>query len=132
MWAEPTSGCLSDDVPGQPQRNGQGETRRHAKLMDTGGIRVENVRHEESLHEREPRRLDDEADAETANRTAHVHRGLRVCGTLFEASRSTWYEIGGKFEERAKWVPRKVAVVQFVLAWKVEFGRRGREFRWQS
>ena len=32
MWAESTSGCLSFDVPGQPQRIRQGETRRHANL----------------------------------------------------------------------------------------------------
>ena len=37
VWAESTSGCLSDDVPGQPQRIGQGETRRHSKPKDTGG-----------------------------------------------------------------------------------------------
>ena len=36
MWAEPTFGCFSDDVPGQPQRIGQSETRRHAKTVDTG------------------------------------------------------------------------------------------------
>ena len=89
MWAEPTSGCLSDDVPGQPQRNGQGETRRHAKLMDTGGIRVENVRHEESLHEREPRRLDDEADAEIGNRGAYEFYGLRFVEKYLKRARSS-------------------------------------------
>ena len=32
---------------------------------------------------------------------AHEHHAwLRVCGTLFEASRSTWHESGGKFDER--------------------------------
>ena len=76
MWAEPTSGCLSNDVPGQPQRIGQGETRRHAKPVDTGGIQVpsEHVR----------RRLNDEGDAETENRAAHQKR----------------YETGGRFDRR--------------------------------
>ena len=46
--------------------------------MDTGGIQVGPVRHEESRHEREPRRLDDETDAEIENRTAHGHHGPRV------------------------------------------------------
>ena len=50
-------------------------------------------------HEREPRGLDDEA-AETEKRAAHEHHGLRVSGTVFEASRGAWYEIGGKFDER--------------------------------
>ena len=44
VWAESTSGCFSDEVPGQPQRIGQGETRRHAKLVDTGGIQVKKIR----------------------------------------------------------------------------------------
>ena len=30
----------ADDVPGQPQRAGQGKTRRHAELVDTGSLRV--------------------------------------------------------------------------------------------
>ena len=34
MWVEPTSGCLSDDALGQPERIGQGETGRHAKPVD--------------------------------------------------------------------------------------------------
>ena len=72
----------------------------HAKPLDTGGIQVKKIRHEESRHEREPRQLDDEADAETENRASHEHYGLRVCGTVFEANRSTWYEIGGQFDER--------------------------------
>ena len=59
MLAGPTSGCLSDDVPGQSQRIGQGETRRHAKPEKTGGIHVKKIRHEESRHERENRRLND-------------------------------------------------------------------------
>ena len=58
MWAELTPGCLSDDVPGQPQRPGQSEARWHAEPVDTGGIQLREVR-----HEREPRRLDDEAVA---------------------------------------------------------------------
>ena len=55
MRAESTSGCLSDDVPGQQQRIGQGETRRHAKLVDTGDIQVRKSR------------LGDETSAETEN-----------------------------------------------------------------
>ena len=35
MWVEPTAGCQSDDVLGQPQRAGQGKTRRHAECVDT-------------------------------------------------------------------------------------------------
>ena len=51
----PTPGCLSDDVPGQPQRIGQGETRRRAKPVDTGGLQVRKVRHEESGYDFDPR-----------------------------------------------------------------------------
>ena len=127
LQTESALGCLGNGVPGQSQRTGQGETRRHAKPVDTGGIQVKEIRHEESRHEREPRRLNDEADAETENRAAHEHHGLRVCGTVFEAS--------GKFDEgegEARELgadSRKVAVV---LAWKVEFGRRGRKLHWES
>ena len=77
LWAEPTSGCLSDGVLGQSQRIGQGETRGHAKPVDTGGIQFEKIRHEECRHEREPRRLDDEADAKTEDRAAYEYYGLR-------------------------------------------------------
>ena len=42
MWTELTFGCLRDDVLGQC------ETRRHAKLVDTGEIHFEKIRHEES------------------------------------------------------------------------------------
>ena len=77
MWAELTAGCLSDDVLGQSQRIGQGESRRHAK---TCGYRrhpsQKKIRHEEGRHEREPRRLDDEADAETEHRAAYDYCGL--------------------------------------------------------
>ena len=52
---EPASGCLSDDVPGQPQMIGQGETRRHAKPVDTGGLQVRKVRHEEGGYDFDPR-----------------------------------------------------------------------------
>ena len=37
---EPAPGCLSNDVLGQLPRIGQGETRRHAEPVDTGGIQV--------------------------------------------------------------------------------------------
>ena len=37
----------SDDVLGQPQRTGQGKTRRRAELVDTRGLQVKKVRHEE-------------------------------------------------------------------------------------
>ena len=59
-----------------------------------------NRAHEESRHGREPRRPNDEADAEAENRAAHEHHGLRVCGTVFEASRNTWHEVGREFDER--------------------------------
>ena len=78
MWAEPASGCLSDDVPGQSQRIGQGDARRHAESVDTGGIQVRQVRHEEGRHEREPSLYNDETDAEIDNSAAHEHDGLRV------------------------------------------------------
>ena len=40
VWTESTSGCPSNDVPGQPQRIWQSEARRHAESVDTGGIQV--------------------------------------------------------------------------------------------
>ena len=46
--------------------------------VDTGGIQVRKVRHEEGRHEREPSRLNDETSAEIENRAAHEHHGLRV------------------------------------------------------
>ena len=61
------SSGLSNDVLGQPQRTGQGEARRHAVYMDTGGIQVRKVRHEESRHECEPSRPNHETAAETEN-----------------------------------------------------------------
>ena len=41
---------------GQPQGIGQGEARRHAESVDTGGFQIWPVHHEESRHERESRR----------------------------------------------------------------------------
>ena len=71
-------GCLSDDVPGQSEGTGQGEARRHAESVDTGGIQVRPVRHEEGRHEREPRRLDDETAGKAEDRAAHGRHGLRI------------------------------------------------------
>ena len=62
MGAESALGCFSNDVLGQPQGCGQGETRRHA--VDTGGFPVRPIRHEEGRHERESSRLDGEAATE--------------------------------------------------------------------
>ena len=80
MWAESAPGCLSNNVLGQPQRSGQGEARRRAESVDTGGIQIWLVHHEESRHEREPSRLDDETAGKAEDRTAHGHHGLRVHG----------------------------------------------------
>ena len=44
---------------------GQSEARRHAESVDTGGIQVRQVRHEEGRHEREPSRFNDETATET-------------------------------------------------------------------
>ena len=76
MWAESTSGCLSNDVLRQSQWIGQGEARRHAESVETGGIQVRQVRSTEGRHEREPSRLDDETSAEIENRAAHEHHGV--------------------------------------------------------
>ena len=62
---EPTLGRLGNDGLGQSQRAGQSEARRHAESVDTGGIQVRQVRHEEGRHEREPSRFNDETAAET-------------------------------------------------------------------
>ena len=80
VWAESAPGCLSNNVLGQPQRSGQGEARRRAESVDTGGIQIWPVHHEESRHEREPSRLDDETAGKAEDRTAHGHHGLRVHG----------------------------------------------------
>ena len=40
MRADPTSGCFSDDVLCHSQGTDQGETRRHAKLVDTNSKRI--------------------------------------------------------------------------------------------
>ena len=53
--SERTSGCHSDDVPGQSQRIVLSETCRHADLVDTSGLQVRKVRHEESGNKRELR-----------------------------------------------------------------------------
>ena len=66
VWAESTPGCLSNDVFGQPQRIGQSEAR-HAESVNTRGIQIRQVRHEEGRHEREPSGLNDETAAETEN-----------------------------------------------------------------
>ena len=42
-------GRFSNNVPGQSQRTGQSQTRRHAELVDTGGFQVWPVRHEERM-----------------------------------------------------------------------------------
>ena len=44
----PSPGCLSNNVLGQPWRSGQSKARRYAELVDTGGFQVRPVRHEES------------------------------------------------------------------------------------
>ena len=61
VQANPVPRCLSDDGSGQPQRTFLGETRRHAILMQTGGTEVREVCRKESRHDREPRKLDDQA-----------------------------------------------------------------------
>ena len=43
MWVEPTAECQGDDVFGQPQRAGQGKTRRHAECVDTRSLQVKEV-----------------------------------------------------------------------------------------
>ena len=65
-----------DDVPGQPQRIGQGETRRHAELVDARSLQVKKVPHEEGGYEREPRRHDDETTTGTIDRAACENHGL--------------------------------------------------------
>ena len=61
---ESAPGRLSEDVLGQPQGSGQSEARRHAESVDTGGFQIQPVLDEESRHEHEFRRLDDEAAGE--------------------------------------------------------------------
>ena len=77
VWVESAPGCLSNNLHGQSQRSGQGEARRHAESVDTEGFQIWRVLHEESRHERESRRPDDETTGEAEDRTAH---GLRVHG----------------------------------------------------
>ena len=61
---------------GQPQRAGQGKTRRHAELVDARSLQAKKVRHEEGGYEREPRRLDDETTPWTKDRAAYEDHGL--------------------------------------------------------
>ena len=85
MWVELTYGCHSDDVLGQPQRAGQGKTRRHAELVDSRSLHVKEVRKQEGGYERELRRLDDETTTGTKGRQVMKNHWLWVCGTIFEA-----------------------------------------------
>ena len=55
MWVEPTSGRRSDDVLSELWRTGQSETRWYADLVDTRGLEVWKLRHEETGYELEPR-----------------------------------------------------------------------------
>ena len=59
VGVDPTPRCLSNHGPGQ------GEARRRTEPEDPRGIQVRKVRHEGSRHERESRRLCDEAIART-------------------------------------------------------------------
>ena len=54
------------------------KARRYAEPVDPGGFQVRPVRHEESRHEREASRLDDETCAEAEGRATHESHGLRV------------------------------------------------------
>ena len=54
MRVEPPSGCRSNNVLGQPQRDGQSEARRHAEPVDTRSLQVKKVRREEGGYERDP------------------------------------------------------------------------------
>ena len=62
-----------------PQRAGQGKTRRPAELVDTRSLQVE-----EGGYERKSRRPDDQATARTEDRTTHENHELRVRGTTHE------------------------------------------------
>ena len=55
MSVELTSGSDSEDVFGQPQRAGQGKTRRYAELVDTRSFQAKEILHVEGGNEREPR-----------------------------------------------------------------------------
>ena len=76
---ESVLGCLSNNVPGQPQRPGQGKARRYAESVDTGGFQIWPVHHEEVRHEREPSRLDDEA----AGRSRRLSSSWASWATIF-------------------------------------------------
>ena len=51
-------------------------------------------------YEREPRRHDDETTAGTEDCAAFENHELGICGTILEARRMRWYEIGGRFDGR--------------------------------
>ena len=72
---------LTQHLPqfGQPQETGESETRRCAVPVDRGGFQVREICHKEGRHEREPRRLDDQATTGAKDRTAEDDHGLRVC-----------------------------------------------------
>ena len=76
MWVEPTSGFHRDDVPRQPQKVGKSKTSRHAEPVDTRGLQVKMVRHEESGSESGPLRLDHETTTRTENRAVNENHGL--------------------------------------------------------
>ena len=60
--ADSAPGCVSNNVLGEPQGFGHGEARERATSVDTRGVQVREVRHQESGYAREPRRLDDVAN----------------------------------------------------------------------
>ena len=103
MWVEFTSGCHSDDVPGQQQRVAQSKTRRHAEPVDTRGVQVKKVRHEESGCERERHRLDDEATTRTENLADDENHWRLIRGAAYlgrEGSHCTWLM---NSQQRAEW-----------------------------
>ena len=90
-WRESAIDQISE-VFGQPQRPGQGEARRHAESVDTGGFQIWLVHHEESRHQRESRRPDDETAGKAEDRTAHGHHAWAMSPremTWTQRSRST-------------------------------------------
>ena len=60
-----------------PQRAGQGKSRRHAELVDTTSFQVKEVLHGQGGYEREPRRLDDATTTGTKDRAACENHGRR-------------------------------------------------------
>ena len=79
--------------------SGQSETRRRAKLVDTGAIQVNEIRHFSSRHERASRRLMTKPMPRPKIEQCMNIMGYEFAEQCFEACRSTWYEIGGKFDE---------------------------------